>query len=329
MIEALRDVSIGARTLKRDQVPEDVVGRRGVPVRPGLDVHHRPDDGHRRRPVLPLRLTLTEHADGASADGPNRVVYDIAAGEARTEGRVDGRVARVGAHRGRARRRAAVGRGRARPVDRVADALRPRRLRAGRHRLPPHPSRARASATCCSGAITIDSEGAEHTYGPGEPWFERGPDPVLATTAADEPSAFVRVMLLPVEWEGQRTIRYVDPADADKPKTQQRDDLPRAAGGAVTRSGGQVLVDQLVAARHRPRVRRAGRELPRGARRAARRAAAADRHPPRGRRGEHGRGLRQADRPAGRLPGHARAGRDARAPTACTRRSRTRRRCCC
>jgi quercetin dioxygenase-like cupin family protein len=71
------------------------------------------------------------------------------------------------------------------------------------------------------GGITIDSEGAEHAYGPGQAWFERGPDPVLATTAADQPSAFVRVMLLPREFEGQRTIRYVDPADADKPKTQR------------------------------------------------------------------------------------------------------------
>jgi quercetin dioxygenase-like cupin family protein len=71
------------------------------------------------------------------------------------------------------------------------------------------------------GAITIDAEGTQRTYGPGEPWFERGPDPVLATTSADEPSAFVRVMLLPAEWEGKRTIRYVDPADADKPKTQR------------------------------------------------------------------------------------------------------------
>jgi hypothetical protein len=44
---------------------------------------------------------------------------------------------------------------------------------------------------------------------------------VLATTAADEPSAFVRVMVLPAEWAGKRTIKYVDPADADKPKTQK------------------------------------------------------------------------------------------------------------
>jgi hypothetical protein len=71
------------------------------------------------------------------------------------------------------------------------------------------------------GRITIDSLGDEHTLGPGEAWFERGPDPVLATTAADEPSAFVRVLVLPAQWEGKRTIRYVEPADADKPKTQR------------------------------------------------------------------------------------------------------------
>jgi quercetin dioxygenase-like cupin family protein len=71
------------------------------------------------------------------------------------------------------------------------------------------------------GEITIDSLDTEHTLGPGEAWFERGPDPVLATTAADARSAFVRVMVLPVEWAGRRTITYVDPADADKPKTQR------------------------------------------------------------------------------------------------------------
>ena len=41
------------------------------------------------------------------------------------------------------------------------------------------------------------------------------------TTSESEESAFVRVMLLPREWEGRRTISYVDPADAEKPKTQR------------------------------------------------------------------------------------------------------------
>ncbi len=71
------------------------------------------------------------------------------------------------------------------------------------------------------GEITIESEGERTTYGPGEAWFEAGPEPVLALTSATEPSAFTRVLLLPAEYAGQRTIRYVDPADADKPKTQR------------------------------------------------------------------------------------------------------------
>ena len=71
------------------------------------------------------------------------------------------------------------------------------------------------------GEITIDSEGRQTTHRAGEAWFERGPDPVLAVTSAFEPTAFARVMLLPAEWAGRRTITYVDPADADKPKTQK------------------------------------------------------------------------------------------------------------
>ena len=44
---------------------------------------------------------------------------------------------------------------------------------------------------------------------------------MLATASGSEPTAFVRVMLLPAEWEGKRTIRYVDPADEEKPKLQR------------------------------------------------------------------------------------------------------------
>jgi len=47
------------------------------------------------------------------------------------------------------------------------------------------------------GSIRIESGGETHDYGPGEPWFESGPEPVLATASATEDSAFVRVMLLP------------------------------------------------------------------------------------------------------------------------------------
>lgn len=55
----------------------------------------------------------------------------------------------------------------------------------------------------------------------GEPWFERGPDPVFAPTTEDESTTFIRCMILPTEWRGLNTIRYVDPADDDKPKLQR------------------------------------------------------------------------------------------------------------
>ena len=71
------------------------------------------------------------------------------------------------------------------------------------------------------GSIRIESAGETHQYGPSEPWFESGPEPVYAAAAETERTAFVRVMLLPEEWRGQRTIRYVDPADEEKPKLQR------------------------------------------------------------------------------------------------------------
>jgi quercetin dioxygenase-like cupin family protein len=71
------------------------------------------------------------------------------------------------------------------------------------------------------GRIRIDSAGESHEYGPGEWWYESGPEPVFAAASEDEETAFVRVMLVPRELEGQRTIRYVDPADDEKPKLQR------------------------------------------------------------------------------------------------------------
>ena len=71
------------------------------------------------------------------------------------------------------------------------------------------------------GSILIESGGSTHAYGPLEPWFESGPEPVFAEASETEATAFVRVMLLPREWEGRRTIRYLDPADEDKPKLQR------------------------------------------------------------------------------------------------------------
>jgi quercetin dioxygenase-like cupin family protein len=168
-----------------------------------------------------LRLSLTEHADGVSADGPNRVVYDVAA---------DAAYAAPAHVQGRAlvwELAEAEPAGTLLSVEVALDPSTDWLMRCDRVDFGPggiayrHTHPGPGTRYLLFGEITIDSEGAQHTYGPGEPWFERGPDPVLATTAADEPSAFVRVLLLPVEFAGQRTIRYVDPADAEKPKTQR------------------------------------------------------------------------------------------------------------
>jgi len=72
------------------------------------------------------------------------------------------------------------------------------------------------------GELTIDrGDGEPRTYRAGESWLEEADDPVVATASATEETAFVRVLLLPVEWAGKRTIRYLDPADDEKPKLQR------------------------------------------------------------------------------------------------------------
>ena len=72
-----------------------------------------------------------------------------------------------------------------------------------------------------SGSVRIESGGETHEYGPGEAWFESGPEPVLAMASETEDSAFVRVLLLPPEWAEKRTIRHVDPADDERPRLQR------------------------------------------------------------------------------------------------------------
>jgi hypothetical protein len=71
------------------------------------------------------------------------------------------------------------------------------------------------------GSIRIESGGETHVYGVLEPWFESGPEPVLAVASEAEETAFVRAMVVPREWAGKRTISYVDPTDEDKPKLQR------------------------------------------------------------------------------------------------------------
>lgn len=71
------------------------------------------------------------------------------------------------------------------------------------------------------GELEIRAGGHSSFYAPGGAWFESGSDPVYAAASAHQETAFVRVMVLPAEWAGKRTIRYVDPADEDRPKLQR------------------------------------------------------------------------------------------------------------
>jgi hypothetical protein len=81
------------------------------------------------------------------------------------------------------------------------------------------------------GGIRIDTHGRSSSYGPGGAWFESGPDPVFAQ-AADRPSRFIRVMILPLAYLGKSSVEYLNEEDKAKPKTQQYKifaDLPRTA----------------------------------------------------------------------------------------------------
>ena len=74
---------------------------------------------------------------------------------------------------------------------------------------------------CLEGAITIESEGASHTYREGEAWFESGTAPVLAPTSKDSETRFLRCFVLPRQCKGRSSIRYVRPEDAKRPKPQR------------------------------------------------------------------------------------------------------------
>lgn len=168
-----------------------------------------------------LRLSLFEHPDGYETAAGTRVLYDVAANEAHLgAARVEGRALRweVGDHDVNGAKLS------------VPVALDPSTewvLRCDRVDFPPggvayrhvHPG---PGIRCLLlGEIRIEAEGHSQVHKPFQAWFESGPEPVFAAGSPQVPTAFVRVLLLPREWEGKRTIRYVDPADEEKPKTQR------------------------------------------------------------------------------------------------------------
>jgi hypothetical protein len=71
------------------------------------------------------------------------------------------------------------------------------------------------------GGIRIDTHGRSTCYGPGGAWYESGPDPVFAQAAADRPSRFIRVMILPRALLGKSSLEYLNEDDKGKPRAQQ------------------------------------------------------------------------------------------------------------
>jgi len=156
-----------------------------------------------------LILALSEHPDGVATEAGSRVAYDLERNEAYYgAARVDGPalVWELVADPG--------------PGEWI--------LRCDRVDFPPggvayrHVHPGPGIRRILHGELTIGrDDGDPRTYAAGESWYEDADDPVLATASATEDTAFVRVLLLPAEWAGRRTIRYVDPADEDKPRLQR------------------------------------------------------------------------------------------------------------
>jgi hypothetical protein len=155
-----------------------------------------------------LTLVLSEHRGGVETEPGNRVVYDLGRDEAHFgAARVDGHalVWELAAEPG--------------PGEWL--------LRCDRVDFPPggeafpHTHQGPGIRVLLFGSIRIETQGATHDYAPGEAWFEAGPDPVHAWTHPDEPSAFVRCMVLPRALQGSPSIGYVRDEDRERPKSQR------------------------------------------------------------------------------------------------------------
>jgi quercetin dioxygenase-like cupin family protein len=168
-----------------------------------------------------LRFSLYDERDGVEPVPGNRVVYDVARNDAGFgDHQVDGRglvweLAEYG------------GEGALLSTQVELDPTTVWLMRCDRVDFPPggvahrHTHPGPGIRCLLHGSIRIETGGEANEYGPFQAWFESGPEPVLATASPAEETAFVRVLLLPREWEGKRTIAYVDPADEDKPKLQR------------------------------------------------------------------------------------------------------------
>jgi quercetin dioxygenase-like cupin family protein len=166
-------------------------------------------------------FSLFDRPDGVEAFPGRRIVYDVASGEAR-----------FGAHA--VKGHALVwelaedgGEGALLSAEVELDLVEKWLVRCDRVDFPPggvayrHVHPGPGIRYLLFGALTIAALWEKSTYRPGEAWFEGAEHPVLATASEAEETAFVRVLLLPAEWAGKRTIRYLEPADEERPKLQR------------------------------------------------------------------------------------------------------------
>jgi quercetin dioxygenase-like cupin family protein len=172
---------------------------------------------------MALHLQVIEHHGAADLPAATRALYDVEANAARFE---TGPVSLTGGHH--------LSFELAAEPDAAALMARELGLPAGAYLLrcdrvdfPPggeaflHTHQGPGIRVLLFGSIRIETQGSTHTYVPGGPWFETGPDPVHAVTHADEPSAFVRCMVLPRAIQGSPSIRYVRDEDRERPKSQR------------------------------------------------------------------------------------------------------------
>jgi hypothetical protein len=100
-------------------------------------------------------------------------------------------------------------------------------VRCDRVELPPggiaylHTHRGPGIRCLTQGRFRVEVSGFAQTVERYGAWFESGVDPVEARAVSDEPSTFVRVMVLPRELLGRKSIQYVRDSDRDRPKPQR------------------------------------------------------------------------------------------------------------
>jgi len=169
-----------------------------------------------------MRLSLYEFTTGVETAGGQRVVYDVANDAAHFgAAEVDGHAL---VWQLDATAEEADGALLSRPVqlDPFGDWI----LRCDRVDFPPggiaytHTHPGPGIRYLLHGRLDVTTVGHSSSYAPGGAWFESGPAPVLAESSQHNPTAFVRVLVLPAEWAGKRTIKYVNAADEGRPKLQ-------------------------------------------------------------------------------------------------------------